>query len=128
VTAGASMTAVLLMRERAYLAHIGSTAAYLARGGTLVTLTDNDAFESNGSPVLIRALGLTRMLDMTVSAFALVPGDALVLAERPLPADAERLIIKFRAAPQTQVPATPGAHTATSIVTGILATALFYAM
>jgi serine/threonine protein phosphatase PrpC len=128
VTAGASMTAVLLMRERAYLAHIGSTAAYLARGGTLVTLTDTDAFEADGSPVLIRALGLTRMLDLTVSAFALAPGDALVLSERPLPADAERLIIKFSAAPQTQVPASAGAHTAQSIVTGILATALFYAM
>lgn len=128
VTAGASMTAVLLMRERAYLAHIGSTAAYLARGGSLVALTTNEAFEGENSPVLVNALGLTRMLDTTVSAFSLMAGDALVLAERPLPADAERLIVKFSATPQTQVPEAAEAHTAQSIVTGILATVLFYAM
>ena len=39
VTAGASLTAVLLLRERAYLAHVGSTAAYLARGGSVTALT-----------------------------------------------------------------------------------------
>lgn len=37
------MTAVLLVRERAYLAHIGSTAAYLARAGSTVSLTVRSA-------------------------------------------------------------------------------------
>ncbi|HEX5275664.1 MAG TPA: hypothetical protein VFW34_10350 [Candidatus Rubrimentiphilum sp.] len=129
VTAGASMTAVLLLRERAYLAHVGSTAAYLARGGSVVALTKNDAFEDGfGRPVLIRALGLTRTLDMTVSAFALAPGDALVLAEHELPARAERLVVTFNGSREAEVPAPAGAHLAQSILTGVLATALFYAM
>ncbi len=129
VTAGASMTAILLLRERAYLAHVGSTAAYLARGGSVVALTKNDAFEDGfGCPVLIRALGLTRTLDMAVTAFALAPGDALVLAEHELPARAQRLVITFTGALQAEVPAPTGAHLGPSILTGVLATALFYAM
>lgn len=129
VTAGASMTAVLLLRERAYLAHVGSTAAYLARGGSVTALTKNDAFEDGfGRPVLIRALGLTRTLDMAVSAFALTPGDALVLAEHELPARAERLVITFTGAREAEVPAPAGAQLGPSILTGVLATALFYAM
>ncbi len=129
VTAGASMTAVLLIAERAYLAHIGSTAGYLVRGGSVVALTKNESFDGEpGLPVLTRALGLTRTLDLVISAFALVPGDALVLAERPLPASGERLIIKFSGVEAAQVPAPAGAHTAPSILTAALATVLFYAM
>lgn len=129
VTAGASMTAVLLLRERGYLAHVGSTAAYLARGGSVTALTKNDAFEDGfGRPVLIRALGLTRTLDMTVTAFALTPGDALVLAEHELPARAQRLVITFTGAHEAEVPASAGAHLGQSILTGVLATALFCAM
>jgi len=128
VTAGASVTAVLLVRERAYLAHIGSTAAYLARGGSLVALTKNDAFEGDRATVLIGALGLTHMLDIGIAAFALAPGDALVLAERPLPADAERLIVRFGGVEDTQGSTPDEAHTAQSIVTGVLATVFFYAM
>jgi len=129
VTAGASMTAVLLIGERAYLAHIGSTAGYLVRGGSVVALTKNEAFDGEpGLPVLMRALGLTRTLDLAISTFALVPGDALVLAERPLPASAERLIVKFSGVEASQVPAPAGAHTGPSILTTALATVLFYAM
>lgn len=128
VTAGASVTAILLIRERAYLAHIGSTAAYLARAGSLVTLTKNDAFDGDRAPVLIGALGLTHTLEIAISSFALAAGDALVLAERPLPADAERLIVRFGGVEETQGPPQDGAHTAQSIVTGVLATVFFYAM
>lgn len=129
VTAGASMTAVLLIDERAYLAHIGSTAGYLVRDRSVIALTKNEAFDAGpGLPVLMRALGLTRTLDLAVSSFALVPGDALVLAERPLPASAERLIVKFSGVEGSQVPAPGGAHTAPSILTAALATVLFYAM
>jgi serine/threonine protein phosphatase PrpC len=128
VTAGASITAVLLLRERAYLAHIGSTAAYLARGGSLVTLTKNDTFEGDRAPVLIGALGLTHTLDVAISTFALAAGDALVLAERALPADGERLVVTFGGVEETQGPAPVEAHTAQSILTGVLATVLFYAM
>ena len=129
VTAGASMTAIFLLRERAYLAHIGSTAAYLARGGSMTALTKNDAFEDGfGRPVLIRALGLTRTLDMAVTAFALAPGDELVLAEHELPARAQRLVVTFAGAPPAEVPAPAGAHLGQSILTGVLATAFFCAM
>jgi serine/threonine protein phosphatase PrpC len=129
VTAGASMTAIFLLRERAYVAHVGSTAAYLVRGGSVTALTKNDAFSDElGLPVLIRALGLTRTLDVPVSAFALAPGDALVLAEHELPARAERLVVTFTGAQKAEVPASAEAHTAKSILTGVLATALFYAV
>jgi len=129
VTAGASMTAVLLIGERAYLAHVGSTAAYVVRDGSAVSLTRNDAFEGEpGLPVLMRALGLTRTLDLAISTFVLRAGDALVLAERPLPVSAERLVITFQGVEASQVPAPAGAHTAPSILTGVLATVLFYAM
>lgn len=129
VTAGVSISAVLLLRERAYLAHVGSTAAYLARGGSVTALTKNDAFSDElGRPVLIRALGLTRTLDVAVSALALAAGDALVLAEHELPARAERLVITFSGAREAEVPEHAGAHTVQSILTGVLATALFYAM
>ncbi len=129
VTAGASMTAVLFERERAYLAHIGSTAAYLGRGGSVLALTKTDAFEDGfGRPILIRALGLTRTLDMEVSAFALAPGDELVLAEHELPTRAQRLVVTFTGAREAEVPAPAGAHSAQSILTGVLATALFYAI
>jgi len=129
VTAGASMTAVLLVGERAYLAHVGSTAAYLVRAGSVVSLTKNDTFDGEqGLPVLMRALGLTRTLDLEISALALAAGDALVLAERPLPASAERLVVTFSGVEEAQVPAPAEAHTAQSIVTAVLATVLFYAM
>ncbi len=129
VTAGASMTAVLLIRERAYLAHIGSTAAYLARDGATVSLTKNDAFDGEqGLPILMHALGLTPTLDLAISAFALADGDALVLAGRSLPQAAERLIITFTGVAEPQVPVPVEAHTAQSILTGALATVLFYAL
>ena len=129
VTAGASMTAIFLLRERAYLAHVGTTAAYLARGGSVTPLTKSDAFSDGlGRPVLLRALGLTRTLHVPVSAVALAPGDTVVLSERELPARAERLVITFSGMREAEVPAPAGAHTAQSILTGVLATALFYAM
>lgn len=129
VTAGASMTAILLLGERAYLAHVGSTAAYLARGGAMLALTKNDAFSAElGRPVLIRALGLSRSLEMGVSTFPLAAGDTLVLAERELPARAERLVVSFTGVQAAEVPAPVEAHSAQSILTGMLATALFLAL
>jgi len=129
VTAGVSMTAVLLVAERAYLAHIGSTAAYLARDGSTMPLTKNDAFDGDrGLPILMRALGLTPSLDLSVSAFSLFDGDALVLAGRPLPETSERLIVSFSSDAEPQVPAPVKAHTAQSILTGALAAVLFYAL
>lgn len=129
VTAAASMTAILLVRERAYLAHIGSTAGYLMRGGSTIALTKNDSFDEEPAvPILVRALGLTPSADVVISAFALSDGDALLLAGRRLPEASEALMIKFSAVEETQVPAPIEAHTAPSILTALLATVLFYTL
>src|SRR5579884_3623713 len=75
VTAGCSTTAVLLVDNRAFLAHAGSTGAYLARDGYVVSLTKNDAFEGEGIPVLTRALGIAPTVDVAACSFSMNEGD-----------------------------------------------------
>lgn len=82
ITAGCSLTAALVIDERAYLAHVGTTAAYLAREGYVVGLTRADAFEVDGSHILTRAIGTGSHLEVAVCSFTLSTGDALVLSGR----------------------------------------------
>jgi serine/threonine protein phosphatase PrpC len=133
ITAGCSLTAALVMGDRAYLSHVGSTAAYLARDGYVVALTKHDAFESDGIPVLTRALGADSSLDAAFCTFSLSEGDSLVLSGRRLSpaqiqaASAEEQILVVRYAPERANPAaTPPPHAAGPLVTGIAATVLFY--
>lgn len=128
VTAAASLTAVLLIGSRVYLAHIGSTAGYLARNGSMVLLTHNDAFDDAGLPVLVAALGLAHSLAPAISVFALAEGDTLVLAGRALPQNAERMVITFTAGNEAEVTVPLEAHTTPSILIGGLATLIFYAL
>ena len=148
VTAGCSATAVLLIDDRAYLAHAGSTAAYLARDGYVVSLTKSDAFEGEGAvPVLTRALGLAPMVDVTSCTFTLNDGDTLVLTGRRLRELDERrrlaeclaygtdaagtdqvVIVRFAREEREQVPAPAESHSAPSVAVGVLATIVFYVM
>ncbi len=147
VTAGCSLTGALLVNDRAYLAHVGTTAAYLVRDGYVVSLTKNDAFEGGGPPVLMRALVSAPSIDVAICSFALTEGDALVLAGRRLREAEERrrlseclangahagsgdhlLVVRY------SPPAAAATHdsaclvTARPFVTAAIATALFYSL
>ena len=137
ITAGCSVTAALLLGDRAYLSHVGSTAAYLARDGYVVSLTKTDAFESAGLPVLTRAIGTASALEMAICSFSLSAGDSLLLSGRRLSAEeikagapAEQLlVVHYTPASQPQVSESPKVHTRVPrLVTGVLATMLFYAL
>ena len=95
VTCGASLTLILLAGERAYLAHIGNTAAYLSRGGYMISLTKDDSctFDvpvgravavSAHPPILTRALGSAPHVELSVCSFRVSSDDALVLASKRL--------------------------------------------
>ena len=147
VTAGCSVTGVLLIKERAYLAHVGSTAAYLARDGYVVSLTKNDAFEMSALPILTRALVSAPTVEVAVCNFSLNEGDALVLAGRRLHEADERrrlaeslvhgtqaapgdqlLVVRYAPSAEPEVPDAPRSHTLTTVFTGIVATIVFYAL
>lgn len=95
VTCGASLTLVLLAGERAYLAHLGNTAAYLSRGGYMISLTKDDSctFDvpvgravavSAHPPILTRALGSAPQVELSVCSFSVSNDDALVLSSKRL--------------------------------------------
>lgn len=149
VTAGCSATAVLLVENRAFLAHAGSTGAYLARDGYVVSLTKNDTFEADGAlPVLTRALGVASTIEVAACSFTLNEGDTLVLTGRRLreaderrrlsdcltygpehvPGGDQMVIVRFQPEDPRQVPQSAESHSATGVVVGVLATIMFYAL
>ncbi|HLI96088.1 MAG TPA: hypothetical protein VKT72_08380 [Candidatus Baltobacteraceae bacterium] len=148
ITAACSATGVLLIENRAFLAHAGSTGGYLARDGYVVSLTKNDAFEGDGVPVLTRALGIAPTIDVAACSFTLNEGDTLVLTGKRLRDGDERrrlsecltygteeaaggeqmLIIRFQPDEREQVAQPAPSQSAQSVVIGVLATILFYAM
>lgn len=94
VASGASLSAALIVGDRAHIAHVGSTRAYLCRDGALMALTTDDELGGDGwtsvrssvpteavtGPLLTRSLGTQPTLDATVTNVRLMHGDALVLA------------------------------------------------
>lgn len=129
VTAGCSLTGVLLVDDRAYLAHVGSTAAFLSRQGEMVPLTKNDTFDDAGLPVLTRALGAAPSVDVAVCSFSLHDGDALVLAgSRVRDAQEQMLVVHYSPSESAEVPAASEAHSLQQFVTGVAATIVFYAL
>jgi hypothetical protein len=150
VTAACSVTAVLLSENRAYLAHAGSTGAYLARDGYVVSLTKNDAFEDEHSAfaVLTRALCIAPDIDVASCSFTLNEGDTLVLTGKRLRETDERrrltecfaygpqaaadgdqiVIVRFQPDDREQVEEPAGAHPIRSVAVGVLASVLFYVM
>jgi serine/threonine protein phosphatase PrpC len=145
VTSACSLTAALVIHDRVFLAHVGSTAAYLARDGYVVGLTKTDTFEQEGLPILTRALGVQDDIEVTSCSFGLSDGDALVLCGKQVRETDERrllserlsygsaadepgenlLVIRYAGDEEEGADATE-AHTAPTVLTGILATVMFY--
>lgn len=94
VASGSSISAALIVGDRAHIAHVGGTRAYLCRDGALSALTTDDGLVGDGwvsawtsvptealaGGVLTRTLGTQATLDATVTNVRLMHGDALVLA------------------------------------------------
>ncbi len=90
VTAAASLTAVIVVQGAAYVIHAGATAAYLARGGAIAPLCNDDVMEERPIPVLARAFAAAPVLDVSISNVSLIPGDAIVLLGRRITGASER--------------------------------------
>jgi protein phosphatase len=94
VASGSSISAALIVGDRAHIAHVGGTRAYLSRDGSLMALTTDDELSGDGwisawttvptealaGQLLTRTLGTQATLDATVTNVRLMHGDALVLA------------------------------------------------
>jgi PPM family protein phosphatase len=94
VASGSSLSAALIVGDRAHIAHVGATRACLSRDGSLVALTTDDELGGDGwvsawtsvptealaGHLLTRTLGTQATLDATVTNVRLMHGDALVLA------------------------------------------------
>jgi protein phosphatase len=94
VGSGTSLSVALIVGDRAHIAHVGRTRAYLCRDDALVALTTNDELAGDGwsapwatvptgaltGHILTRTLGAQPSLDASISNVRLVRGDALVLA------------------------------------------------
>jgi protein phosphatase len=94
VASGASLSAALIVGDRAHIAHVGATRAYLGRDGSLMALTTDDELGGDGwtptrtnvptealiGNLLTRTLGTQATLDATVTNVRLMHGDALILA------------------------------------------------
>lgn len=136
VTAGCSLTGALLVGNCAYLAHAGSTAAYLSRDGYVVSLTKNDALQTPAGTVLTRAIGSAPTLQVAVSCFTLNEGDALILAARRFTPEEERagqwereqsLVVRYANEPPAFA-AVAASPLASRILRGTIATLVFYAL
>lgn len=92
VTAGSSLTAVLVVAGRAYTMHAGATAAYLVRNGSIVALSADDAF-GEGAALLGRAFAAAPVLDAAVSSMELEEGDVIALLGRRLVPRAGRVTL-----------------------------------
>lgn len=105
VPAACSLSAALVVRDRAYVAHAGSTAVYLVHGDDVVPLTSGDTFDDAGLPVLARALGIAPALTFTVSSIALECGDVLVLCGHALheTLDSRRFVEALESGAEEQV-------------------------
>ena len=93
VASGTSLTAALIVGDRAHIAHVGRTRAYLGRDGAISPLTADDDLDRDGwlrarssaptealaAHLLTRTLGTQPTLDATVGSVRLMHGDALVL-------------------------------------------------
>ena len=94
VAGGTSLTAALIVDDRAYIAHVGKSRAYLCRDGELSALTEDDALggedwagartlvptEARTGNVLTRTLGTQATLDASIMHVRLMHADALVMA------------------------------------------------
>lgn len=121
VTAGCSLTALVVANGTGYLAHTGSTAAYLVRDGGTIALTQDDAIDTPAGRVLTRAVGCSPALQVAVSSFDVHDGDELVLGSR---AGERSVIVRYAA----ETPAADAAGSASARVSRTLALTMFFLM
>lgn len=92
---GTTLVALLAVGDRAALAHVGDSRAYLVRRGRVRQLTDDHSLvgelqrrgeltadaarEHPHRHVLTRALGVRRLVEADLAEIGLVPGDVFVL-------------------------------------------------
>ena len=93
VAGGSSLTAALIVEDRAYIAHVGAARAYLSRDGAFSALTEDDALagdewvrarthlstEARTGNLLTRSLGTQATLEASVMHVRLMHADALLL-------------------------------------------------
>lgn len=106
VPSACSLSAALVVRNRAYVAHAGSTAVYLVHDGDVLALTGEEAFETAPSvPVLARALGVEPSLNFAVSSMALENGDVLAFCGHPMrdSVDSQRFVEMLENGPEPHV-------------------------
>lgn len=136
VTAGTSLTAAVVTAGYTYLAHTGTTAAYLLRGGSVVALTKDDAIDTPAGRVLTRAIGTAASVNVALSSFTLNDGDALILACRRYTPQEERecrwerdnaLIVRYTEEQPAAVP-TPRGSTLGLAARTLAATMAFFAL
>lgn len=141
VAAASSVTAVLVVRALAVVAHTGTTSVHIYRDGELTTLADDQPFEeAGGVPVLARAIGLQPHLELTTRTAELRGGDRLVFCNHRLRRGADRLraaggaedgtlVIPYDDIADDAAPAAPGSvgpH-ARRVVAALLAMLLIFA-
>ena len=90
-----TLTAAVVCRNRAILAHVGDSRAYVFRGGSIRQVTRDQSFvqslvaagalseeEAKNSPyrnVILQAIGRKKKVEVALDAVDLEPGDALLL-------------------------------------------------
>jgi hypothetical protein len=121
ITAGCSLTALVVANGMGYLAHTGSTAAYLLRDGGTIALTHDDAIDTPAGRVLTRAVGCSPSLQVAVSSFDVQDGDELVLGSR---AGERSVVVRYTA----EIPAADAAGSASARVSRTLALTMFFLM
>lgn len=117
VPSACSLSAVLVVRNRAYVAHAGSTAVYLVHCANVIPLTQGETFDDSARPVLARALGVTPTIAFAVTSVALSAGDVVALCGHAVaqPVDsagfveslesgAEEQVLRVRYEPSDDVP------------------------
>lgn len=105
VPAACSLSAALVVGNRAYVAHAGSTAVYLVHGSSVFALTGGDTFDDAAQPVLARAIGVAPVLTFAVSSIGLECGDVLAFCGHAVApsADAGRFVEFLERGPEEQV-------------------------
>ena len=92
---GTTLTALLIARERAYLAHVGDSRCYLFRDGKCIQLTEDhswvneqvraglmkkeDAKDSRFKHIITRSVGFERAVQVDGNTVAVAPGDCFLL-------------------------------------------------
>lgn len=108
-----TLTAALICRGRAVIAHVGDSRAYVLRGGVMRQITRDHSYvaemvasgaltreEAEKSPyrnVILQAVGQKKGLEVALDAVELVPGDTLLLctdglSEKVPPPEMARLL------------------------------------